>query len=210
VELVASIPRDADVAAVFGRARDFEELTHRPTLDRLWVSGVREREFEILATMTWLRSLTIHDLRVATLRSLSTLVGLKSLRIAGSPRIKSLDGLEELTRLNELILFDCCNYSTVAQIKTLIALDTLCLEGGFSKPLRIDSLAPLSRLMNLRRLRLASIRVADKSLRALHGLHELRDVFIAKMFPDSELQAAAYALPLARGEYLESFRATRS
>jgi hypothetical protein len=206
VDLVASIPRDAEVAGVFGRAKDLDDLTHKRSLEYLWVSGVREKDVAILGNMTWLRCLVVHDLRISTLQSLASLVGLRSLRIAGSPKIKSLNGLEGLTGLTELILFDCCNYATIEQLGGLATLDTLCLEGGFSKPLRIDSLAPLARLTNLRRLRLASIRVTDRSLQPLHALQSLRDVFIAKVFPDSEFRTAAAALPSAHGQYLDSFR----
>jgi hypothetical protein len=207
-DLVASIPHDAAVAAVFGRAKDFDALAHRQSLEYLWLSGIRDREAAIVGGMTWLRHLVVHDLRVSTLQAFAPLARLTSLRIAGSSKIKSLDGLERMTGLTELILFDCCNYATIEQVAPLVSLETLCLEGGVSKPLTIESLAPLARLTKLRRLRLASIRVTDKSLRPLHGLDRLRDVFVAKMFPVSELRAAAAALPAAHGEYLDSYRAT--
>ena len=205
-DTVASIPRDAAAAAVFGRARDFEALVSRRSLDNLWLSGIREQEVAILSEMTWLRRLVVHDLRVSALQAFASLQQLRSFSIAGSPKIKSLSGLEQLIGLTDLILFDCCNYATIEPVAALASLETLCVEGGFSKPVTIESLAPLARLTELRRLRLASIRVLDKSLRPLHGLDRLSDVFIAKMFPDSELRAAAAALPAARGEYLDSFR----
>ena len=200
-DLVASIPRDAVVAAVLPRVKDFENLAHHKSLEYLWVSGIRDKEAAIVGGMTWLRCLVVHDLRVSTLQAFAPLGRLTSLRIAGSSKIKSLSGLEQLTGLTELILFDCCNYATIEQIAPLVSLETLCLEGGFSKPLTIESLEPLAQLTELRRLRLASVRVRDKSLRPLHGLDKLRDVFIAKMFPDFELRAAAAALPAAHGEY---------
>ena len=53
-----------------------------------------------------------------------------------------------------------------------------------------------------------SIRVIDRSLRPLHRLVGLREVFIAKSFPVPEFKALAAALPNARGEYLDSFRGT--
>jgi hypothetical protein len=204
---VASIPCDAAVASVMGSVKDFENLAHLESLEYLWVSGIRDKEAAVVGRMTWLRCLVVHDLRVSTLEAFAPLGRLESLRIAGSSKIKSLNGLERLTGLAELILFDCSNYPTIEQIAALATLDTLCLEGGFSKPLTIESLEPLARLTELRRLRLASIRVGDKSLRPLHGLDKLRDVFIAKMFPVSELRAAAAALPAAHGEYLDSYRA---
>ena len=181
-------------------------LVRQQSLEYLWVSGIREKEVAIVGGMTWLRRLVVHDLRVSTLQAFASLGRLRSLSVAGSPKIKSLNGLERLNGLTELILFDCCNYATIEQIAALASLETLCLEGGLSKPLTIESLEPLARLTELRRLRLASIRVMDQSLRPLHGLDRLRDVFIAKMFPVSELRAAAAALPAAHGEFLDSHR----
>ena len=90
----------------------------------------------------------------------------------------SLDGIEALGRLRTLILFDV---------------------GG-------EDLSPLAGLAGLARLRLASLRVADASLRALHGLLGLRDVFVADMFPPEEMRALAAALPEARGEWLDTYR----
>jgi hypothetical protein len=206
VDRISSIPFDASVASIFGRAPDLPELKNRPSLERLWVSGIAEKHAPTLGEMSWLRQLVVHDWRAPNLCALSHLRQLQCLRVAGSPKLRSLDGLADLTSLRELILFDCCNYESIEPLSALPAIETLCLEGGFSKTLRIASLAALAHATTLRRLRLASVRVGDGSLRPLHGLSGLGDVFIAKTFPESELRAAAAALPSARGEFLDSFR----
>ena len=94
----------------------------------------------------------------------------------------------------------------LAQLRALPRLQRLCLEGGFSKQLKVDTLEPLAGLAQLKRLRLASIRAADRSLRPLAGLCSLATVFIAGTFPRDELQSLARALPNARGEFLDSAR----
>ncbi|HEY7152382.1 MAG TPA: hypothetical protein VH575_00340, partial [Gemmataceae bacterium] len=111
--------------------------------------------------------------------------------------------------LQRLILFDNCNYTDLEPLGPLQELEALCLEGGWSKPLRLDTLAPLGRLGRLKRLRLASLRVADGSLRPLHQLGELSNVFIAKAFTDTEFRHLAAALPNARGQFVDSFRDAR-
>jgi hypothetical protein len=205
-ECVEAIAEDAKTTAIFGRARDFEDLRLRRSLSELWTSGLGPDQVRTLGAMTWLQSLVVHDWRVPTLESLSALAHLRTLRIAGSTRLQRLDGLQHLKSLTDLTLFDCCNYTHVTQIEAIVGLNTLCLEGGFSKPLRLESLSPLAKLVHLRRLRLASLRVEDQSLRPLHGLAGLRDVFIARTFPDTELRAMAAALPLARGAWLDACR----
>jgi len=111
-----------------------------------------------------------------------------------------------LSNLRSLILFSNCNYHDIAELRCLDQLDMLCLEGGLSKQLKLASLAPLESLKSLQRLRLASLRVQDGSLQPLHGLHALREVFIAKVFSALEFRALAQALPNARGQWVDSFR----
>jgi hypothetical protein len=43
-------------------------------------------------------------------------------------------------------------------------------------------------------------------LRPLHGLTALRDLFIADVFSPSEFRDLGSALPLASGEWLDSYR----
>jgi len=52
------------------------------------------------------------------------------------------------------------------------------------------------------------LKVADGSLRPLHGWEPLREIFSCKSFASEELRALGRALPLARGESLDSFRET--
>jgi hypothetical protein len=197
---------DARVVAVYGRARGLVHLHQSQRLEFLWISGVDVRSAEVVGQIPALRRLVVHDLRMADLRAFSSLRCLQDLAIVGSPRLKSLDGIEDLRALRRLILFGNCNYGGVAQLALLGDLETLCLEGGVSKSLRLPTLGPLEQLRSLRRLRLASIQVADRSLRPLYSLSSLREVFIAKTFPPGELRALAMALPEAHGEFLNSYR----
>jgi hypothetical protein len=153
-----------------------------------------------------LKRLVVFKYGLADLMPLGGLSNLECLVILGSPKLKSLAGIERLQKLKTAVLFANCNYTSVAPLGELTGVEALGIEGGFSKNVRIDSLNPLANLSGLEILRLASIRVADKSLRPLHALTKLREVFITKHFPASELKAMADALPQARGEFLDSSR----
>ena len=204
--LLAEVPLTATDIVVAKNAEDIDRLPAFRCLTSLWINGVSEAAVNVVASLTSLRHLVIWNLRAADLRLVSGLRNLERLAIVHSAKVRSLSGLEALTSLRELITFGSCNFASLEEIGCLSALDTLCLEGGFSKPLRVTSLSPLAGLTQLRRLRLASIRVEDKSLRPLHGLAALRDVFVAKMFPAAELRALAKALPEVQGEYVDEFR----
>lgn len=203
---LAEIENGARVAALDGRRVEVAGLPPSHALETLWASRVGRDAAVAIGQLPALSRLVIHDYREADLSPLAGLGVLTSLAVAGSPKLRDLAGLERLTGLTELILFDNCNYTHLAPLAGLGHLETLCLEGGFSKPLRVETLAPLAWLTRLRRLRLASIRVEDKSLAPLHGLTALREVFVAATFPKAELAAMAAALPEAGGEFLDSQR----
>lgn len=196
----------SDTVSVYGKARHLSRLESSTKLRYLWISGVKAEAAEIVARVPGLQRLVIHDFRLPDIGPLARLESLTELSIAGSAKLKSLTGVERLRRLRTLILFDNCNYPDVDALAGLIELETLCLEGGMSKQLRLPTLGPLADLHKLRRLRLASLRVADGSLRPLHRLKFLREVFIARVFSPAEFRALGAALPDVRGEYVDSFR----
>lgn len=195
----------ASTLSVYGKASGLDHLLGSPHLQYLWMSGVNAKSAAILAHLPALRRLVVVLWRLNDLAAIAALTQLEHLAIVGSS-LRSLAGLEHLRNLRSLILFGNCNFGDIGALQRLDRLDTLCLEGGFSKQLVLTSLAPLAHLENLQRLRLASVRVQDGSLRPLHGLHALRDVFIAKTFSAAEFRALARALPDVRGEFVDSFR----
>jgi hypothetical protein len=192
--------------AIYGEALVKGGVGALPNLKYLWLSGASSEACRIAGTIRSLRRLVVHDWRAPDLKHLSRLVELESLAIAGAPRLKSLDGIGELADLQSLILSDCCGYTSLKPIQNLVGLRTLCLEGGFSTILRVESFEPIGALKKLERLRLASVKVQDKSLRPLRALKMLRDVFINDLFSVAEMRGLAAALPLARGEFLDSHR----
>lgn len=192
--------------AVYGKAKHLARLKAAANLRHLWVSGVNPVAIEVIGSLASLERLVIHDFRIADLQALASLKNLGALTVVGSPKLRSIAGIEGLVDLRSLVLFDNCNYPDVQPLAGLTRLETLCLEGGFSKRLSLQTLEPLGNLVALRRLRLAAIRVVDRSLRPLHDLRSLREVFIAKAFPPAEFRALGSALPDARGEFVDSFR----
>ena len=122
--------------AVDGREIDLEELAALPRLRYLWTSRLTLAGAEAVGQLTQLDRLVVHEYRPNDLRPLSPLRNLTRLAIVGSPALKSLAGVEPLTELRELILEDNCNYPDLGPLAGLAQLETLCLEGGFSKALR--------------------------------------------------------------------------
>ena len=98
------------------------------------------------------------------------------------------------TTLEVLFLEGFFGAIDIRPVGQLANLETLGLEGGMDTKLRLESLAPLSSLGNLRYLFLASTRVADKSLSPLGSLTSLRHLTCGAYFPDDEFIALGKSL----------------
>jgi len=203
---LSSVEATAETVASFGKASHIGRLAKLTSLRQLWVSGVNASQARVVGSLGQLRSLVIHDWRVRSLEELSGLKALDRLAICGSGRLKSPNGIQALQNLRELVLFFLTGVESLVPLPTLGGLEVLSIDGGVYKKLRLPSFQPLASLGALKRLRLASVQVVDRSLRPLHALSNLRDIFIVDTFPKQELRDLAKALPLARGEFLDTYR----
>jgi hypothetical protein len=203
---LSSVDMQAETVAVFGKAKNLTRLSEMPRLRHLWLSGVNEKQAVILKSLPDLASLVVHDWRLRSLEAFSGLAALEFLAVCGSGRLKSLHGIESLRNLRTLILQTMTGIEALDPLSALPHLEVLSIEGTFSRNLRLPSLQPLASLARLRRLRLAGVSVVDRSLRPLHGLANVRDIFIPDVFPRQQMRDLANALPLARGEYLDTYR----
>jgi hypothetical protein len=197
---------EVQTVSVYGKARGLARLKDFRRLHTLWISGLTESQADIVGALPELKSLVIHDLRPPSLRNLAGLKSLERLAICGVSRLKTLEGIQSLQHLRELFLVIVTGLESLDPLSALDNLEVLSIDGGLYKNLRLPSFKPLSGLSQLRRLRLAGVSVVDRSLRPLHDLSGLRDVFIGSPFSRKELVALAAALPFARGEMLDSLR----
>src|SRR5262245_18607812 len=195
-----------ETVSAYGKAKGLSRLEDFPRLRTLWISGLNDAQAGIVGRLSGLQSLVIHDLRVPSLQGFTRLAGLEPLAICGVSELKTLEGIQALRNLRELFLVIVTGLQALDPLAGLRNLETLSIDGGLYKNLRLASFTPLRGLEKLRRLRLAGVTVVDRTLRPLHGLSALRDVFIGEMFPKKELIDLARALPLARGEFLDRYR----
>jgi hypothetical protein len=202
IDDLSQISSDVETLVTSGKAKHFSRLVELPKLNTLWLSGVSEKTLETVTSLTQLKKLTIFGVRATTIASMRSLQGLTSLAVCRSSKLLSLSGLEGLVNLQSLIVFDCIKVDSLNELSNLVGLETLCIEGGMWRDIKIPTLKPLSSLVRLKHLRLASIRVEDRSLQPLHSLTKLSEVFIAKSFPSTEFFALADALPSVRDEVL--------
>ena len=79
-----------------------------------------------------------------------------------------------MSSLLRLALDNTLSLQDLKPVQRLSRLEVIRLSGGFSKTLRLPSLAPLAQPQNLRAVLLASLRFEDWSLFPLFGLPDLK------------------------------------
>jgi hypothetical protein len=202
IENLKQVNQDVVTLSLYGSGIELEYLRNLKSLSTLWLSGLDKKSWHHLSGLNQIRKLIIFDW---SLEDLQLLAGwnLDYLAINGGSKLKSLKGIENQKKIHTLILFNCCNFENLDQLSGLENLVTLCLEGGFSKDLKVNTLEPLKSLVSLKHLRLASIRIKNRSLKPLHSLKALEDIFVAKVFGKKEHEELADALPAAHMDWMK-------
>jgi hypothetical protein len=133
--------------------------------------------------------LIIFTWKFESLRELAPLTRLEVLKISGAPHLKSLDGIEALPQLEELVL------------------GTPTGSSGSGRRIEISSFAPLERLTNLKRLILFDVRPADLDLGPIMRMTHLEDFDIGGVpeFVVEHYAALARALPNTQGRSLTPY-----
>ena len=174
---------------------------YRPGLSRcrhltqLWAYGVDAAFLQEVVHLPALRVLHLDDVSTADLWPLAGLAGLERLTIVGATKVPDLAWTAGLGSLRVLGLEHFKRVSDLSPLAGLAGLEALAVEGSVWTAMRVATLAPLASLHGLESLFLTHLRVADKSLRPLHGLARLRVLHCARFFPDAEFQALAAARP---------------
>lgn len=195
---------DADATEVcFRRERQGQRGLHRHgAIRRLWADGVDAAFLDEIARMPALETLSLQRVTATDLRPLAALPRLKRLVVRDATRIEDLDWVAGLAALEALGLENLKRVASLDPLSGLTGLRALGVEGSMWTPMRVATLRPLAALTGLESLFLTNLRVADRSLRPLHGLSALRALQCARWFGDGEFAALAAALPGLRCSWL--------
>lgn len=173
----------------------FRGISRFNQLRRLWVYSVNQQFLEELANIPTIEWLFIDGTTATDLTPLYQLRQLRRLVIAGGTKIQNMNWVTGLPALEALALENIKRVRDLDPIASLTSLTTLGVEGSMWTDMRVASLAPLSTLSRLRHLFLTSFRAADRSLRPLHPLINLKVLEITAYFPDKEFLRLREALP---------------
>ena len=141
-----------------------------------------------------MRSLAIKTPRASDLRPLGKLA-LTQFEVSYPTRIKDWSFLSQLTRLRRLVVDNAATFSNLSCLRDLHTVEFLRVTGGYSKPLRADSLQSLAGMQSLRAIFLANIRLKDWDLSALRQLKHLELLYTPQWCPAEEIKALRNAIP---------------
>jgi len=110
-------------------------------------------------------------------------------------RIKEWGFLSLFTRLRRLVVDSATTFTDLSYLEDMQTVEFLAVGGGYSKPLRADSLQPLGAMTSLRAVWLANIRLEDWDLSPLCRLKHLELLYTPKWCPAEEIAALRKAIP---------------
>lgn len=205
-ESLDAVASDVDTLRITKRTRNLDRLPELSALRALSAAELGERDVALICAATQLTHLSVNVAALRSLEPLGALANLTALALFQNARLKSLEGLEKLVNLQYLELANFGITASLDPLSACVDLRALWLSGTMWTPLRVDTLRPLASLKRLERLVLQGVRVRDKTLDPLHGLHSLREVTLPRTFPQGELAALAIALPNTGGNLHRSDR----
>lgn len=200
-EKAADVPRNARFVRIEGQARDLARLTGLPRLETLVLWRANAKGMRIVSQLSGLRTLDLHESRIATLDGLEALPKLEVFLFPGASSLRDASALERIPSLRA-VWMDVSGLRSLDWTAGLTQLHSLLVTGGLTT---MPTLAPLAGLAGLRHLVVGHLRVKDRSLRPLHRLKGLRTLEVPDRFPLEEMAALAAALPHTEGIPRQAF-----
>jgi hypothetical protein len=126
---------------------------------------------------------------------------IRVLRLVDVTKLGSLEGIDSAPSLRQLDIVNAPHIRSLGPLAALTELRRLRIAISMSRTSNqnVDSLSPLAALRHLEALRMTGVIAADRRLRPLHGLGQLRDVSIPNFYSVEEFGRLAGALPDATG-----------
>ena len=188
-----------------GTAKDFAALQEFGGLEWLQLYRLPRRHVPVLAGLRLprLHTLNLRHVDAEDLTFLGGFAMLEGLAIWQCPKMKRLDGLERLTRLQGLVLNDLGAIDSLARLAALTDLRSLALTGGIWTKQGLPSLQPLRALKRLENLNLVAAQVMDGDLGPIAELPRLSRLDLSpRCFAAEQLARVAAAHPFFLADLL--------
>lgn len=204
VDDVKNVPDDAEFVAIKGSTKNLERLADLNQLVAVWATQPTREFFRACARAPHLRALYACYFKKLDEVELAGANSLEHLALDWATRLVDLSFLADLPALRTLIIDDMkrLDLNTMPELPQVTGL---AMGGGINSTMKVESFEPLSRLPNLQYLSMYSIRTVDGSLKPLSRLRDLREIKLPNYFSIDEFARLAGALPNTKGTVLTPF-----
>ncbi|GJQ61069.1 MAG: hypothetical protein SCALA702_01220 [Melioribacteraceae bacterium] len=151
-----------------------ERLGKLEEVKYLWfTSRVNQKMFDAACNMPNLEGLWIKWSGIRRIDEIVKLNKLKHLHLGSSSKVESIDVLKQMNNLETLELEQLNLISDFSILSNLTQLRRLGIDGSIWTAQKIESLKPISKLVNLQYLSTTNSKIQDKSFEPLLGLENL-------------------------------------
>ena len=206
IEDLAAHDKDAQNVQIRGSTLNPSELRKYKNLQSIYLFEIMQHDLEIFLPYLNVPNLKLYAIRAADLSGLGTLDRVESLNLDWDTKTTKLWDMASNTHLRSLVINDFSKLTDISQLATAITLESLQLSGGIWNKLRVDSLASIGHLQNLKHLRLANLSVSSPDpLLPLARLTQLRELDISNQFPAEEYARLSVLLPGTSCQYFQPY-----
>jgi hypothetical protein len=189
---LAQLQNGPDFLSIPGNVKNIQRLEDWPAIDTVYLSSATQSQFDAIAQRIDPVSLILEMVKADDFSLLQRMKRLRNLIIDANARLETLDFLMPLAGLEHLELKAIKAPLALQPLGTLAGLETLVLDGGFSRIMKARSVAPLAKLQNVTKLVMTAIRFDDPSLAPLADMRALKSLTLTYYFP-TESYAELYA-----------------
>ena len=150
-------------------------------------SRVPQRLFDAACHVPGLETLYIKHSGIKTLEAIENASALTDLALGSSRGVECIKPLLSLKALRCLEIENLLRIKRLDPLASLKELSWLCIMSGMWTTHHVESIAPISELVNLRVLTLAGVRAADRTLSPLFSLKQLEVLRIGKQWDAQEV-----------------------
>ena len=170
-----------------------------------YVIGTNQKSFDKLCDVLSVKILQFYEMRVPDIKKLSLIEGLKELAINWNTKIVNISSISELESLMSLVLVDTPKIRNLEPIANLKYLEILEYSGGIWNKNNANNLNPISKLRNLKKLRISNLKVDSNGLKPLGSLSNLRELEVSNQFPTEDYAYLTVKLKQTKCSHFQPF-----
>lgn len=180
------VSKDSEKIRLTAKAKGIEKLSEFRQLKSLMCFQINQELLKHICSCESLESLYIDSFKANDISCFQRLEFLKVLSLESCSIIDNLSEFSKLQKLQGLAIVHFKNVHKIEPLSKLTNLRQLKISGSMWTRMNIETLAPITELRNLEYLSLTNLKVKDESLKPLANLSRLEQLDVANFYPMEE------------------------